>query len=62
MLVRLKPVRQETDSLDDSNQKVLNSVELIHFKVLCMGNENDPGSVKFELTAEDDIFFHYLCE
>uniref|UniRef100_A0A7S3FUW2 Spindle assembly abnormal protein 6 N-terminal domain-containing protein n=1 Tax=Strombidium rassoulzadegani TaxID=1082188 RepID=A0A7S3FUW2_9SPIT len=27
-----------------------------------MGQENDPGSVRFELTSEDDIFFHYVSD
>eukprot|EP00356_Strombidium_inclinatum_P016950 CAMPEP_0170508310 /NCGR_PEP_ID=MMETSP0208-20121228/61965_1 /TAXON_ID=197538 /ORGANISM="Strombidium inclinatum, Strain S3" /LENGTH=158 /DNA_ID=CAMNT_0010791125 /DNA_START=204 /DNA_END=677 /DNA_ORIENTATION=+ len=30
-------------------------------KVLVMGEENDPGGVRFELTSEEDIFFHYVC-
>ena len=62
MLVRLKPVRQDPSGSVDGNAEALNSVELIHFKVLCMGQENDPGSVRFELTSDDDIFFHYVCK
>jgi hypothetical protein len=27
-----------------------------------MGEEQEPGSVKIELTSEEDIFFHYICD
>ena len=33
--------------------------------MLIRGDEEDPeniGSIKLELTSEDDIFFHYVCE
>ena len=40
----------------------LESNEIMHVRVLVLGDEQDPGSVKLELTSEEDIFFHYVCE
>ena len=38
------------------------SNEVLHVRVLVKGDEQDPSAVKVELTSEDDIFFHYVCE
>ena len=67
MLIKLKPNTRPLDLGPDGDSirpvlENLNSTELIHMKVLVMGEENDPGGVRFELTSEDDIFFHYVCE
>ena len=43
----------------------LESAELMHLRILIRGDEQDPesiGSIKLELTSEEDIFFHYVCE
>ena len=37
----------------------------MHLRILIRGDEQDPesiGSIKLELTSEEDIFFHYVCE
>ena len=64
MLISLKP-NQSIGPNSESIRPVLeglNSTEKIHMKVLVMGEENDPGGVRFELTSEEDIFFHYVCK
>jgi len=38
------------------------SNEILHVKVLVKGDDQDPQAVRVELTSEDDIFFHYICE
>jgi hypothetical protein len=38
------------------------SNEILHIKVLVKGDDQDPQAVRVELTSEDDIFFHYVCE
>lgn len=42
----------------------LESAELMHLRILIRGDEQDPesiGSIKLELTSEEDIFFNYVC-
>lgn len=34
--------------------------ESMHLKVLVIGDEEDPGNVRLEITSMDDIFFHYI--
>lgn len=37
----------------------------MHLRMLIRGDEEDPeniGSIILELTSEEDIFFHYVCE
>ena len=36
--------------------------EMLHVRVLVKGDDQDPQGVRVELTAEEDIFFHYVCE
>ena len=38
------------------------SNEILHVKVLVKGDDQDPQAVRVELTSEDDIFFHFICE
>jgi hypothetical protein len=38
------------------------SNEILHIRVLVKGDDQDPQSVRVDLTSEDDIFFHYVCE
>ena len=33
--------------------------EKMHLKVLVIGDEEEPGNVRLEITSLDDIFFHY---
>lgn len=36
----------------------------MHLRILIRGDEQDPesiGSIKIELTSEEDIFFNYVC-
>ena len=36
---------------------------MIKIKLLVKGEDQDlEGSIRVELTSEDDIFFHYICE
>ena len=49
-------------SLKGSNQSDFVSNELIHIKVMIKGDDQDPQAVRLELTSEEDIFFHYVCE
>lgn len=37
------------------------SQETMHLKVLVLGDEAEPGNVRFEITSMDDIFFHYVA-
>lgn len=32
---------------------------MMSFKVLCRGDEQDPGNIRIEITSDKDIFFHY---
>jgi hypothetical protein len=32
----------------------------MHLKVLVLGDEAEPGNVRFEITSMEDIFFHYV--
>jgi hypothetical protein len=32
----------------------------MHLKVLVLGDEQEPGNVRFEITSMEDIFFHYF--
>ena len=45
--------------MEDKNSA---SNEILHVKVLVKGDDQDPQAVRIELTSEDDIFFHYICE
>ena len=36
------------------------SRQVMHLKVLVMGDEQEPGNVRLEITSEEDIFFHYV--
>jgi hypothetical protein len=38
----------------------LTSNEIMHLKVLVLGDEQEPGNVRFEITSMEDIFFHYV--
>lgn len=48
--------------LKNNTDEALNSNELIHIRVLVKGDDQDPQAVRLELTSEEDIFFHYVCE
>lgn len=37
----------------------MNSVEMMNLRILVKGDEDQPGTVKFEITSNEDIFFHY---
>ena len=34
---------------------------MMHIKVLVVGDEQEAGKLRFEITSMDDIFFHYFC-
>ena len=34
--------------------------ESMHLKVLLIGDEQEPGNIKLEISSMDDIFFHYV--
>lgn len=36
--------------------------ESMHLKVLCLGDEQEPGNVRLEITSMEDIFFHYTSK
>jgi hypothetical protein len=38
------------------------SNEVLRIRVLVKGDDQDPQAVRVDLTSEDDIFFHYVCE
>lgn len=60
MNVKLKTFKRANYEYDD--QENLSSNELIHFKVLLMGEPDMPGNIHIELSSEDDLFFHYKME
>ena len=64
MMVQLKQNFLQTPDITDFIG-TLESSEEMHLRILIRGDEEDPeniGSIKLELTSEDDIFFHYVCE
>ena len=64
MIVQLKPNKFSQPDVTDF-VGTLESAELMHLRILIRGDEQDPesiGSIKLELTSEEDIFFHYICE
>ena len=63
MIVQLKPNKYTQPDVTDF-VGTLESAELMHLRILIRGDEQDPesiGSIKIELTSEDDIFFNYVC-
>ena len=65
MIVKLKAIRKGLAHYIDDGEGAhvqMQSEELMHFKVLIMGDEDEPGTVHIELTSDEDIFFHYKCE
>lgn len=63
MIVQLKPNKFAQPDVTDF-VGTLESMELMHLRILIRGDEQDPesiGSIKFELTNEEDIFFNYVC-
>ena len=65
MVVQLKPNKFQTTPDVTDFIGTLESMEVMHLRILIRGDEQDPesiGSIKLELTSEDDIFFNYVCE
>lgn len=63
MIVQLKPNKFTQPDVTDF-VGTLESSELMHLRILIRGDEQDPesiGSIKLELTSEEDIFFNYVC-
>ena len=52
MLVMLKGAKE-----DDPETS---SKQMMHLKLLVLGDEQSPGNVRVEITSEDDIFFQYI--
>ena len=50
------PMRVATKGMESTHS----SNEIMHLKVLVLGDEQEPGNVRFEITSMDDIFFHYV--
>ena len=42
-------------------EDALKSDEQMHLKVLVLGDEQEPGNIRFEITSMEDIFFHYVA-
>ena len=55
MDVSIKQTQRSTEDLQSN--------EMIKIKLLVKGEDQDlEGAIRVELTSEDDIFFHYVCE
>ena len=51
-------IRNQTDPSESSLQEV-GTLEAIRCKILVMGEENNPLTLRIELTSENDLFFHF---
>lgn len=53
------------DAFSPSSQ-TMSSLEKIHIRALCRGETSEPDyeptELKIELSSDDDIFFHYVCQ
>jgi hypothetical protein len=61
MNVMLKEFGASNNSDSPTESNNLSSNEIIHFRVLVLGDDYCPGKIKIELSSEEDIFFHYVC-
>ncbi len=47
---------------DNSGPQEVASFESIRAKILVMGDDNNPNTVRIELSCENDLFFHFTHE
>ena len=50
------PMRVCTKGMEDTHS----SFEVMTVKLLVIGDEQEPGNIRFEVTSKNDIFFHYV--